>query len=40
MDATQIVLVGGGALLAGAMNAMAGGGTFFSFPALLRKLIL
>ena len=35
MDATQIVLVGGGALLAGAMNAMAGGGTFFSFPALL-----
>ena len=35
MDATQIILVGGGALLAGAMNAMAGGGTFFSFPALL-----
>ncbi len=29
------LLVGGGAFLAGAMNALAGGGTFFSFPALL-----
>ena len=28
-------LVGGGAFLAGGMNAIAGGGTFFSFPALL-----
>src|SRR5574343_1444702 len=30
-----LFLVAGGAFLAGAMNAMAGGGTFFSFPALL-----
>lgn len=30
-----MLLVGGGAFLAGGMNAMAGGGTFFSFPALL-----
>ena len=30
-----MLLVAGGAFLAGAMNAMAGGGTFFSFPALL-----
>ena len=29
------LLVAGGAFLAGAMNALAGGGTFFSFPALL-----
>ena len=35
MDAMQTVLVGGGAFLAGGMNAIAGGGTFFSFPALL-----
>jgi uncharacterized membrane protein YfcA len=35
MDATQLLLVGGGAFLAGGMNAIAGGGTFFSFPALL-----
>lgn len=35
MDAWQIVLVGAAALLAGAINAVAGGGTFFSFPALL-----
>ena len=35
MDSAQILLVGGGAFLAGGMNAMAGGGTFFSFPALL-----
>ena len=35
MDAAQILLVGGGAFLAGGMNAIAGGGTFFSFPALL-----
>jgi len=35
MDASQALLVGGGAFLAGGMNAMAGGGTFFSFPALL-----
>jgi uncharacterized membrane protein YfcA len=31
----NIALVTGGAFLAGAMNALAGGGTFFSFPALL-----
>lgn len=30
-----MLLVAGGAFLAGAMNALAGGGTFFSFPALL-----
>lgn len=35
MDTGQTLLVGGGAFLAGGMNAMAGGGTFFSFPALL-----
>lgn len=31
----DIALVGAGAFLAGGMNAIAGGGTFFSFPALL-----
>lgn len=31
----QMVLIGGAGFLAGAMNSMAGGGTFFSFPALL-----
>lgn len=35
MDAQTMALVGGGAFIAGGMNAMAGGGTFFSFPALL-----
>lgn len=35
MDLPQMLLVSGGAFLAGGMNAMAGGGTFFSFPALL-----
>lgn len=35
MDALQASLVAGGAFLAGGMNAIAGGGTFFSFPALL-----
>lgn len=35
MDLAQAALVGGGAFLAGGMNAVAGGGTFFSFPALL-----
>lgn len=35
MDPLQASLVGGGAFLAGSMNALAGGGTFFSFPALL-----
>ena len=35
MHATEILLVGTGAFLAGGMNAIAGGGTFFSFPALL-----
>ncbi len=35
MELLTIALVGGGAFLAGGMNAMAGGGTFFSFPALL-----
>ncbi len=35
MSPTEALLVGGGAFLAGGMNAVAGGGTFFSFPALL-----
>jgi len=35
MELTNILLVGAGAFLAGGMNAIAGGGTFFSFPALL-----
>jgi uncharacterized membrane protein YfcA len=35
MSPTDILLVGSGAFVAGAMNAMAGGGSFFSFPALL-----
>ncbi len=32
---TDALLVGAGAFAAGAMNAMAGGGTFFSCPAML-----
>jgi uncharacterized protein len=35
MTAWQIALVGIAAFCAGAMNSVAGGGTFFSFPALL-----
>jgi uncharacterized protein len=35
MTLLDIVLVAGGAFLAGGMNALAGGGTFFSFPAML-----
>ncbi len=38
MDTSQIAsfaLIAAGAFLAGGMNAIAGGGTFFSFPALL-----
>jgi uncharacterized membrane protein YfcA len=35
MSALDIGLIGLAAMLAGAMNAVAGGGTFFSFPALL-----
>lgn len=35
MSIWQILLVGIAAFCAGAMNAVAGGGTFFSFPALL-----
>jgi len=35
MQITEMLLVGAGAFLAGGMNAIAGGGTFFSFPALL-----
>lgn len=31
----DLLLMGAGGLAAGAINAMAGGGTFFSFPALL-----
>ena len=34
-DPIGLLLVAGGAFLAGGMNALAGGGTFFSFPALL-----
>jgi uncharacterized membrane protein YfcA len=35
MSAWEIALIGLAAFCAGAMNAVAGGGTFFSFPALL-----
>jgi uncharacterized membrane protein YfcA len=35
MEASIVLLVVAGGFTAGAMNAMAGGGTFFSFPALL-----
>lgn len=35
MTLGQILLVGVAAFCAGAMNSVAGGGTFFSFPALL-----
>lgn len=35
MSGAEILLIGLAAFLAGAMNALAGGGTFFSFPALL-----
>ena len=35
MQFTNALLVGAGAFLAGGMNAIAGGGTFFSFPAML-----
>jgi uncharacterized membrane protein YfcA len=35
MSAWQIAMVGFAAFCAGAMNSVAGGGTFFSFPALL-----
>ncbi|MBK7898872.1 MAG: sulfite exporter TauE/SafE family protein [Azonexus sp.] len=35
MEAFDFALVSAGAFLAGGMNAIAGGGTFFSFPALL-----
>lgn len=35
MTPSEILLMSAGGLAAGAVNAMAGGGTFFSFPALL-----
>lgn len=35
MDFWHLVLIAVGGFAAGAMNALAGGGTFFSFPALL-----
>jgi hypothetical protein len=35
LDAAHLTLVAGAALLAGAVNAVAGGGTLLSFPALL-----
>ena len=35
MQTAEILLVAGGGFMAGGMNAIAGGGTFFSFPALL-----
>ncbi|WP_339846799.1 sulfite exporter TauE/SafE family protein [uncultured Halopseudomonas sp.] len=35
MDIWHIALIIGGGFAGGAMNALAGGGTFFSFPALL-----
>lgn len=35
MDIWQVLVIMAGGFAAGAMNALAGGGTFFSFPALL-----
>jgi len=35
MTPIDMLLIGAGGFAAGAVNAMAGGGTFFSFPALL-----
>ncbi|NMG55955.1 sulfite exporter TauE/SafE family protein [Aromatoleum aromaticum] len=35
MTPTELLVIGTAAAMAGAMNAVAGGGTFFSFPALL-----
>ncbi len=35
MTPTDILLIGAGGFAAGAVNAIAGGGTFFSFPAML-----
>ena len=35
MTPIDVLLVGAGAFIAGGMNALAGGGTFFSFPAML-----
>ncbi|MDB5869957.1 MAG: putative rane transporter protein [Polaromonas sp.] len=35
MTPLDVLLVGAGGLAAGAVNSVAGGGTFFSFPALL-----
>ena len=35
MNPTDVLLVGGAGVLAGAVNAVAGGGTLLSFPALL-----
>ncbi len=35
MSFPELLLIAVGALLAGAVNSVAGGGTFFSFPALL-----
>ncbi|BAL23571.1 sulfite exporter TauE/SafE family protein [Azoarcus sp. KH32C] len=35
MNPTDILVIGIAAAMAGAMNSVAGGGTFFSFPALL-----
>ena len=34
-DPFSLIIVAAGAFMAGVMNALAGGGTFFSFPALL-----
>ncbi|MEO7161151.1 MAG: sulfite exporter TauE/SafE family protein [Polaromonas sp.] len=35
MSPLDVVLIGAGGFAAGAVNAIAGGGTFFSFPAML-----
>lgn len=35
MTPLDMLLIGAGGFAAGAVNAVAGGGTFFSFPALL-----
>ena len=35
MTPMDVLLIGAGGFAAGAVNAVAGGGTFFSFPAML-----
>lgn len=37
MNSSEILLLGGAGLLAGALNAVAGGGSFITFPALVHS---